>query len=234
MTSRSMKKLHLIFFTALMLTFVSCKKSQLKQPTDVSVKMDINRSSSTQGHLSFDAGYIRLASFGVSGVRQEGGPVDLETEFPGGKIINFSPTLTIADLALEIPQGNYTSLEIEMDTHEGDDEPTIEVSGTYTNQSSQSIPIIFQFMSSETFSVSGEADDGDPIIMLDKDTPATSFIVFNPIYWFDIVTINALENANLVDVQGTMTILINDETNESIYDIMADRVDEQTEATFSN
>ena len=212
----------------------SCKKNQLKKPTDVSVKMDINRATSNEGHLVFDQGYIRLASYEVSGIRQEGGPVNLESEFPGGKVINFSPTLEISDLSQEIPQGNYTSLEIEFDTHEGNDEPTIEVSGTYTNQSSQAFPIIFQFMSSETFAVSGEADSGDPIIMLDKDTPATNFIVFDPIYWFDVITNNAWSNANLSNVQGTMTILINEENNETIYDNVADRVDEQTESTFSN
>jgi hypothetical protein len=212
----------------------SCKKSELKKPADVSVKMDINRQASTGGELVFTAGYIRLANFSVEGTRQEGAAVEMSKEFSSGELITFSPDDFISALYLDIPQGNYTDLDISFNTFDDNDQPTIQVEGTYTNQSSQSFPLIFEFESSESFSINGESETNDPIIVLDKNIPATSFIKFDPLYWFDIVTTNMWDNADLVEVEGTMTILINDSENENIYDVVADRVDEATEATFGN
>ena len=99
-----MKYLLLIFGTFLLLT--ACQKEELKQPTDVTVSIDINREESTNGHLSFQDGFIRLASFSVEGTRQEGAEVELSREFEQGNLTNFSPTLPILNLDIDIPQGN--------------------------------------------------------------------------------------------------------------------------------
>ncbi|MBD3637020.1 MAG: hypothetical protein HUJ25_06705 [Crocinitomicaceae bacterium] len=232
-----MKKRFIIYaiaFAAYALGTVSCKKSELKKPADISVQMDINRQVSPQGHLVFDSGYIRLANFAAEGIRQEGAPVEMSKTFSTGLIVNFSPTDFITELYLDIPQGNYTNLDIEFETYEGIDQPTIQVTGTYTNQSSQTFPVIFEFGSSETFIIDAESETGDPVITLDKNIPSTAFIQFDPQYWFDIVSTNMWDNASLVDVQGTMTILINDSENGAIYDLIADRIDDATEATFGN
>lgn len=229
-----MKNYYYIGLLTLLIGFSSCKKSELKKPADVSVQMDINRQTSTQGQLVFDSGYIRLANFSAEGTRQEGAPVEMAKTFSGGLIVNFSPTDFISELFLDLPQGNYTNLDIEFDTYDGADLPTIQVQGTYTNQSSQSFPVVFEFESSETFSINGESETGDPIIVLDKNIPATAFIQFDPQYWFDIVTTSMWDNADLINISGTMTILINDSENGAIYDIVADRIDDTTEATFGN
>lgn len=221
-------------FFGLVISLSSCKKNELKKPADVSVKMDINRQASTQGHLVFTSGYIRLADFNVEGTRQEGGPVEMSKTFPQGYVIEYSPTSTIQELFLDIPQGNYTDLDINFNTFDDNDDITIQVVGTYTNQSSQTFPVIYEFMSSEYFSINGESETGNPIITLDKNIPATTFIEFDPIYWFDVITDNAWNNADLVDVQGSMTILINEDVNSNIYDLVADRIDETTSATFGN
>lgn len=68
---------------------------------------------------------------------------------------------------------------------------------------------------------------------MDADTPATALIELDPIYWFDIVPTNMLENADLINVGGVMTLLVNEDENEAIYDLIADRIDESTEAIFN-
>ncbi|MEO9531251.1 MAG: hypothetical protein ABJG68_11995 [Crocinitomicaceae bacterium] len=219
---------------SIMFLAIGCKKNQLKKPVDVSVQMDINRENSNEGHLLFTKGYIRIAEFTVEGKRQEGADVELSKEFEQGLIIDFSPTQFVDALHMDIPQGNYTSLDINFDTHEGNDEPTISVKGTFKNSSNEDIPLIFEFMSSEYFSVNGESSGSSALIVLDKSNPALSFIEFDPIYWFDIVSMNMLNNANLYNVDGVQTLLINEEKNEDIYDLIADRIDETTSATFSD
>lgn len=211
-----------------------CGKKELNEPTDVDITIDINRSPSSEGHLQFHDGYIRLASFSVEGVRQEGAEVELSKEFESGNLHYFSPSNPVSNLNIEIPQGNYTDLNIAFNTFDDTDDPTILVEGTYTNESNQNFPIIFEFLSSEYFSINSESDDSNSVIELDKDIYSSAFITLDPIYWFDLISTNAWDNADLVEINGDMTILINESNNSAIYDNVADRIDEQTSSVFSN
>lgn len=222
----------ILWLSVCTILMASCKKNQLKKPTEVSVKMDINRSQSDNGSLVFSSGYIRIAEFYIDGIREEGAPVSLSQEFEQGLVINFDQQNFVDELMSNIPQGNYTDLKVGFDTHEGDDEPTIEVHGQFTNSSSQTFPLIFQFMSSEYFLIKGEKPGGSNQIVLDKSIPTILDVVLDPIYWFDIVSQNMLDNANTYDINGVETVVINEEKNETIYDIVADRIDESPTAVF--
>jgi hypothetical protein len=227
-----MKYLLLIFGTFLLLT--ACQKEELKQPTDVTVSIDINREESTNGHLSFQDGFIRLASFSVEGTRQEGAEVELSREFEQGNLTNFSPTLPILNLDIDIPQGNYTELDIAFNIFDDNDQTTIHVEGLYTNQSNQTFPLVFDFASSEYFSINSEAEDGNPVITLDANISSSVLITLDPVHWFDSISYNLFDNATLVEINGVMTILVDENTNTAIYDIVIDRLDEQTSSVFSN
>lgn len=223
------------FMICLLLLFIfSCRKNELNEPTSVAVSIDINRSASSSGHLQFDQGYIRLASFGVEGTRQEGPEVELYKEFENGNLHNFSSSAPVANLNLNIPQGNYTDLDINFNTYDDGDNPTIVVQGIYTNQSSQNIPVLFEFLSSEFFSINSESDDGGSIIELSKEVPSNALIKLDPIYWFDLISTNSWDNAALTEIDGVMTIVINESNNSAIYDVVVDRIDEQTSSTFGN
>ncbi len=221
-----------IFLFALVL-LVGCKKNQLKKPTDVSFKIDINRSTSTDGKIIFNSGSIILASFDVEGERQEGDPISFSRSFPQGLLVNFDPNNPITEIQYDIPQGVYTELAISFETFDDNGDNTIVVNGTYTNNGGIDIPIRFEFLSSEYFSISSEDATNSGLIVLDKDTPANALIKLDPIYWFDILTTNQMENADLVNVGGTPTILINEDENDDLYDAIADRIDESTEAIIN-
>jgi len=215
------------------LVATGCKKNQLKKPTDVSFKMDINRNTSANGKLVFTSGTILLASFDVEGEREEGDPIAFTRSFSSGLLVNFSPDNSISEIQYDIPQGVYTSLDVNFSTFDDFGGNTIVVNGIYTNNASNDIPVRYEFLSSEYFSISGEDYSGSSSIVLDKDTPANTLIKLDPIHWFSIITTNMMENADLVNVGGIMTILINESVNDNIYDLIADRIDESTEAVFN-
>jgi len=215
----------------LSITILGCKKNELKVPTDVSFSLDINRNPSSSGHLVFNNGFIVLSEFEIEGTRQEGDPFLFNKSFPEGLIINFNPTNSISDLELKIPQGIYTDIDISFETFDDNDDITILVEGIYTNQSNISFPIRFEFLSSEYFSINGESESGT--IVLNKNKPITAFVKFDPIYWFDSISSNMLNNAELFDVGGELIILINENENTDIYDIVVDRIDEKTSAIFN-
>lgn len=227
----SLLKIKYLFVIGLFV-MVSCRKNELKKPSDVSFKVDINRNESSSGHLVFTGGTINLASFDVEGERQEGDDISFSREFSNGLLVEFDPDMNISELAYEIPQGVYERLSISFDTFDDNTDVTIVCLGTYTNGNSESIPVRFEFMSAEYFSIDAEEDSGETNIILDKDTPANALLELDPIYWFDILSTNQLDNAELVDVEGVQTILINDSVNDGLYDLLSGRVEESTEVLF--
>lgn len=221
-----------VLFLGLLLVAASCKKHRLKQPTDVLFKMDINRNYSTSGNLVFNGGTIWLSSFDVEGARQEGDPIAFSKTFPSGLAVSFSQN-GISELDFDIPQGVYTDLDVSFESRANAAGKSLTVNGIYTNSVGTDIPVLFEFLSAETFEIEGEDAVGSTTIVLDKDVPMNSLIELDPIYWFDIVPSNMMENATLSNVSGTMTIVINETVNEDIYDLLADRIDKSTEAIFN-
>lgn len=213
------------------LALSSCRKRKWKRPTEVNTRMDINRSFSTGGNLVFNSGYIRLASYAVSGIREQGDPIRFEREWAGGTVVNFHQTSFSEVLDYDIPQGNYTELEIEFETYSGGN-IAILVEGNYTNLSGTDIPVRFEFKDSETFEIFTDDDGGAPSMVLDKDVSSILTIQLDPIHWFQPVSTSLMENATLTNVSGTPTILITASINEDIYDIVVDRLDQSTEATI--
>lgn len=211
---------------------VSCKKKRLSKPVDVNFKMDINRSKSSNGKLIFNNGTINIAEFNVEGSRIEGEDIAFSRSFNNGLTISFDPNNEISELKYDIPQGEYTELTVSFDTYEDSNDKTIVVNGTYTTSSGDDVPIKFEFMSSEYFSVSSEADDGSETIILDKDVASSSLIKLDPIHWFGGISTTTLDNATRTNVNGAQTILINDEVNGDLYDLVADKIDEATESVF--
>lgn len=228
-----LKNILILLFLAL-LYFPSCKKNQLKKPTDVSFKADINRASNSSGSLIFTGGNINIAEFDIEGKRQQGDDISFSKEFENGLLINFDPNNSIPEIDFDIPQGIYESLEISFKTFENESDITITCLGEYTKNSGTIIPLQFEFMSSEYFSISAEDDNGSANVTLDKDTPAIGLIIFDPIYWFEIIPPSSLENASLTELNGIETLLINESANENLYELIVSRIEESTEIFFGH
>ncbi len=226
-----MKKYLFIFFLFSFLMF-SCNKDELKKPTKVTFKMDINRNPSTQGHLIFTDGNILIEDFSINGERKEGEPISFKRTFPQGLNINFDQNNNINDLIFDIPQGDYYSLIVTFSTKYNNGNSNITVKGTYTNSSGITIPLLYEFKDEDNISIIGEDDEGNATIVINKDVPVNTFIQFDPVYWFATISNNLFDNAVLTDLNGTQTIVVNSTTNEQIYDIVVNRMEETTLALW--
>lgn len=232
MSSLNTRYTILLMAILLALPISSCRKNKWKKPTDVKTIMDINRLSSSSGNLRFTGGYIRLASFSIQGQREQGDDIYFNQEWSNGAVINFDNSAFQSQLDYDIPQGSYTLFELDFETFDDNGDISILVEGIYTNQSGADIPLRFEFLDAETFEVFAESNDGGPAIILDKDVVSTLAIELDPVYWFQLVSISMLENADLTNISGVPTIVISDSENSDIFDIIADRVDESAEAAL--
>ena len=212
-------------------SLTSCK-NEWKLPTEVGFKVDINRETSSDGTLVFTDGEIIIEAFEFDGEREQGDDVYFSKSFEQGLIIPFSSSSVVEELDFDIPQGTYSKIVISFETFDEFDNTNVIVNGFYTNSSSERIPIRFEFTPSEEFDIVAVDYSGSNQIILDKDHPVNAQIEINPIHWFQVVSSSSLDDADLVDVNGTQTLLISDDENEDIFDLIIDRLDESLEAVF--
>jgi hypothetical protein len=211
---------------------IGCKKNELKKPTDVTFIMDINRNLSQQGNLIFNEGNIVIYDFIVEGTRKEGAPIAFTKTFSQGLLITFDPNNSISELLYDIPQGDYTELVVSFSTKYNSSDKSILVKGTYTNTSGSIFPVIYEFNEDNEISIISEDEEGEATIVLDKNISVRSLIRLDPIYWFATVSNSLFDNADLVNIAGIPTILINSNTNEDIYDAVVDRMEESAVAIW--
>ena len=235
-----MKNAYLILiaiFFALIFTSSSCKKKKEKEkwklPTDVSFKMDINRSATSGGNLAFTGGIIILGNFTFDGQRTQGDDSYFTNSYSTGLNIAFDPNNPVTALDFDIPQGTYTKITVSFNTYDNGGDGQIVITGAYINSvTGISNPIRFEFEAIEYYAVIANDASGSSEIILDESIPTSAIITLDPVHWFQVVSVNALDNATLVDVSGIQTILINDANNEDIFDLVVDRVEDATEVEF--
>ena len=227
-----MKRLSLIILI-LPLLLVSCKKNELKKPTDVQfdIVMESDDTPNPLAYLTFTNGHVNLGKVVIDGKRVEGDPVLFTRDYSSGLYVSLNTSAALEDLRFDIPQGTYNSFELEYETFSQGTEKAIVIDGLYENQSQQNVPFRFEFNAVEDFPLLA-VEDGNNQIVLDKNTTENPLISLNPGFWFQTVSINLWENANLYDVEGTQTILITSNKNEDIYDEVLDQIEESGELEF--
>lgn len=237
-----MKRIAIYSLLMLAGLFSSCQdEEEFKIPTDVAFQVDMNRNASTNGRLSFTQGHINLASFSFDGSREEGEDIYFEKEFEQGLSVSFAPGQAVSALTFQIPQGNYQSIEVALDTYDDENDEGLVLIGSYLNANGVQYPVRLELSSSLAFEIRSRDQSGNNEIVLTAGTPATAVIKFDPIKWFETVPSSYLDNAVLVVDEGeseseietgSSYILINEEINENIYELVLSRTGLTTEAVF--
>lgn len=207
---------------------VSCGKNW-KKTTVSSFQFDMTKGYGSN-NLQFNAGYMIIRKIKFTGDRKQGDDVDFssdiyaQTDFATGNIS--------APVQYDIPQGTYKTIDLEIEIYDENSVPSIQLNGNYINSVPDTIPVLFQFFSGETFKMQGKTQSGSSEIVLIEGTSSTAQITYDPVYWFSTVTKNMLDNATLTNISGVPTIVISNDENENIFDYVSDRIDESNKAIF--
>lgn len=232
-----MQKPYIKLLIVLFVTFsISCNKSKKwKIPTDVTFKMDVNRSTALNGNLVWTRGNIMIANFTFDGKRDRGGDVYFTKTYSSGLNVFFDPNNPVSEWDFDIPQGTYTQINVSYRTYGNSGDKHIVVEGSYTNTGNSNVyPVKFEFEAEEFYKIVAKTSSGSTQIVLKKDVASTATIKADPVYWFQTVTTTMMDNATLIIVNGNPTIVISDATNEDIYDAVRDRMDDDvTTVTFN-
>lgn len=171
--------------------------------------------------LLFNSGYVVVREVVFDGDRQDGESVSITEE----KIttIDLMTGLANPPFVMDIPAGTYTSVNLGIEIQDETNRPSVVAEGIYTNAAGVTTPVRFEFNSGEVFEVNSNST-----VMLSQNTPATAKISFDPHVWFSTITRNQLDNA----AKTNGIIIISETKNSGLFDIVADRLDNATQAVF--
>ena len=225
-----MRFISLILILILVSGLSGCNK--WKKPTDVNFYVDANKTSTLNGQLTFGDGFINIEYFDFDADRVKGDDVYFTKDFTSGLSIPFDETQMVTELDFVIPQGEYKRVDIGFRTFNDNNTVCIMIEGNYEYSGGGSIPFRFEFSDSEQFKIRAENDSGGNIL-LDKDVVSPAKIILDPNYWFETVPLSYFENADIINISGTNTIFIDKNSNDLIYDIVLDRLDESALIVFN-
>ena len=173
-------------------------------------------------NLQFTSGTIIIREIVFDGENQTTGEsVSLTHE----QIVEINLMTGISSPPIEsllIPSGTYTSANLGVEIQDVNSEPTIVIEGTYTRSDASIVPIRFEFNSGEVFEA--ESDQ----VTLTENRSAVAEITFDPLVWFEVISAQQLDDADMIDG----VIVIKEGFNDSLFDAVADRLDMSTQAQF--
>ncbi|MCF6295053.1 MAG: hypothetical protein L3J25_05140 [Flavobacteriaceae bacterium] len=203
----------------------SCSKDDNNDATmKVVLKMNTTSTSTarmTNNSLVFNTGAVTIREIVFDGEKTSGGSVSITHEQIS--TINLATGVASPDVEIIIPIGEYNSVNLGIEIQDENDTPTVIAEGIYTDNDGIETPLKFEFNSGEVF----EAEA--PSHTFGADSYAIAEIDFSPAVWFSTITGTMLDNTDRVDG----VILVNESTNSNIFDIVADKLDNATQATFN-
>lgn len=215
----------LILFLPATLFLAGCQKEDNKTAGNlrIAIGMDQRAVPRQTGvpSLVFTGGYVVVREVVFDGDRSGGGTVSFTEE----KITTIDLVTGTANppFAMTIPAGVYTGVYLGIEIQDETARPSVVATGTFTNALGVQTPVRFEFNSGEVF----EASSDVPVTIL-HDTPVTARISFDPHDWFSVITPTQLDNAT----RTNGVIIISETLNPALFTLVADRLDDFTEADF--
>ena len=210
---------------------VSCNK-KWKKPTDVYFAFQLN-SNSNNGIVKFNAASINLDKIYFNGERSQGVKSVQLSQSITNQLIHIDTNPNSTGITFNIPQGTYSKIEIDLSIITNQNEPALNVYGTYIDTlDNDTSAIVFQLLDQQIINLIANQSGGATQISLVAGNPVTVNIILNPNYWFELITPALLENSNLQDVNGVETIFINANENVNLYNLILNRINTNNEAVF--
>ncbi|MDX5478917.1 MAG: hypothetical protein LPJ98_10715 [Cyclobacteriaceae bacterium] len=179
-------------------------------------------------NLTIEKGFIQIKELEleVEG-RNENGDFEkeIEIEFDDIKKITFNEFDRSVDFFLNIPEGEYDEIELELDLIDYRNEPSISFEGTFVNDEGASTPFKFEYFGDDIdFEVEIDADD-DNYFRVDRINNPLALFELNAINWLRNVTSTEMNSAERTN--GFILLTIN--SNSSIYNKIKQNIEASSE-----
>lgn len=249
----------LIVFLLILLCH-GCQKKKWKKPAHITCSLELDNSST--GLIKIHYGNFTVEEVAFDGTRKQGANnISFEKKYDGGSVMYtpyYQPAYTSTYISyytsyyqsylqsgsqaspsiitFDIPQGTYTNFDLELKLKTINNNQSLVLHGTYTNSFFMKIPVVFTLEAGETIiPVAKTSNGGTEFVFVEGQTYAGK-IVFNSTHWFESISKNMLESANLTSVGwgwGNNVMYIDKTNNTNIYDIVVARIKSDSEIIFN-
>ncbi|MCH7401987.1 hypothetical protein ACFOUP_15755 [Belliella kenyensis] len=145
---------------------------------------------------------------------------EIEIKFKEIRKISLDKFNPDADFFINIPEGEYREIEVELDLIDFRNEPSIFLSGTFTKENGNSVLLRFEHFGDDIdFEVEIEGKDGG-YFSIDRTNNPLALLEIKVNNWFSNVSNQELENATLTDG----AIVISNNQNKEIYRKIINRI----------
>ncbi|MFD2201361.1 hypothetical protein [Shivajiella indica] len=196
-------------------------------------------------NLTIEEGFIQIKELDleVEG-RNESGKFEkeIEIEFNDIKKINFNQFDKSVDFFINIPEGEYKEIELELDLIDYKNQPSIYFEGNFTDDEGNTIPFQFEYYGDDIdFEVEIEADDDDnydddddnydddddnyKYFTVDRINNPLALFELNAVNWLRNVTSSEMANADRTDGK----ILLTRNSNSDIYKKIKSNIEASSE-----
>ena len=215
-----------LFLSASVL-FTSCTEDDAS-PATGRVKLAVATTSSSTGNaagresvaneLKFTGGTITIREIVFDGESTQSVSRTIEQIAD----INYATGYISPEIIVEVPAGEYRSVNLGIELQDDSNDPSVVIEGTYTNSNEEDIPVRFEFNSGEVFEANATS------VMIEAGADIVGKITFDALDWFSVITAEELDNATL----SAGVMVISETSNADIFDQVADRLDVATQAVF--
>lgn len=236
MSIEKMKKNSIIFIAILFLLFTSCKKNELSQPVEIPFEFSMetfqaNKLEKSNFRFTINEGTINISSLDFYGKRESGEDYYFTTVFDSTLRAEMQTGKMNQKLKFDFPQGIYSTMELTFYVGTEEDKSII-LNGTYRHGNSGYIPIRFEYKLIDEIAVQITDTAMKKQIVLQKEVSTKAKIIFKTPSLFQFVNYKMIQDADTVDIEGIATILINENTNQEIFNLLASRIDNSMKILF--
>ncbi len=175
-----------------------------------------SNSRTLENRLVIEDGFIQVKELELKlEGRNENGRFEKEIEikFRDIKKVNLDRFNSEVDFFINIPEGEYQEIDVELDLIDYRNEPSIFLAGTFRKNDESIIPLRFEhFGDVIDFEVEIEAKNGG-YFSVDRINNPLALLEINAFNWFSNVTDDELENADTSDG----VIVISNNQNRDLY-----------------
>lgn len=151
---------------------------------------------------------------------------EFEIEFNDIRKVTFDQFDESSDFFINIPEGEYKEIELELDLIDHRNEPSIYLEGQYSNQAGDAFQVIFQYFGDEIdFEVEIEAEEDDEYFLVDRINNPLALLEINAYLWFRDISNAELDNAQ----KENGIIEISSDSNDSMYTKIVNRIKASSE-----
>lgn len=229
-------KREIIFLVVIFnLLFSSCEKDEYTKPIEVSFGFTMDSlqldESTKSSSFTIDKGNLVVETLEFDGRREQGDDYFFTSEFSTPLQAGLHNQIMNQNVSYDIPQGIYNRIELTLSIGDGN-ENALCLEGNFNRGPFDEVPVLFEYAFQEQIRINARNKEGGEQIVLSKDNPVKATVRINVPNLFQFVNMNMIKNAETVQINGQEVIRINKETNNTIFNLIATKLDNSIQVVF--